>query len=226
MPEHVESLGPTPECPSLDALAAATVDPQVKQHLDSCAHCQNELAMFQEFEGAEPRPEEKADLAWVNTELSRRRSTTKVSLADRFHAWFTLPRLSIAAVALLVLIVAGVYLPSRNGSRVPGAQEGPVWRSGQFAALAPIGDLDRAPTQFRWEAVTGAETYRVRLLEVDGTPVWSTDTRSTTVEIPNTVVAKMIAGRTLQWSVEARDSDGRQIAATNLQSFHITVTPR
>src|SRR5215470_6767765 len=131
MPDRFESLGPTPECPALDALTAVTLDPQVKRHLESCVHCQTELAMFQEFERAEPQPEEGADLGWVNAELSRRRAAAKISFTDRLRSWFTLPRLSMAAVALLVLIVAGIYLPSRNGSRVSDAQENPVWRSGQ-----------------------------------------------------------------------------------------------
>ena len=37
---------------------------------------------------------------------------------------------------------------------------------------------------------------------------------------------KMIAGRAFQWDVVARDNAGRQIAATDLQTFHILTTSR
>src|SRR5437667_3056330 len=140
-----QALDRTPECPPLEALAAEAPGAAVTRHLESCAHCRAELALFQEFESAAPRAEEAADLAWVNAELTRRIAAPKRSLADRIRAWFTLPRLSMAAVTLLVLIAVGLYLPTRNSSRLPDQQENPVWRSGRFAALAPTGDLDRAP---------------------------------------------------------------------------------
>jgi hypothetical protein len=223
MPDRIESFGATPECPTLDALLAAAQKPEVQRHLETCAHCRTELAMFQEFEAAEPRPEETGDLAWVNAELSRRREVRQPSLADRVRAWFTLPRLSMAAVALLVLIVAGVYLPNRNGGTLPG-QENPVWRSGAFTTIAPLGDIDHAPRELKWEAVPGAASYHVRVLEVDGTELWSSDVNATSVELPNNTAAKMSAGRAFQWDVSARDNTGRQIASTSLQSFHIIAT--
>src|SRR5437016_2932829 len=103
MPDLRKSFGPTPECPPLDALAGGTPDPAVQLHLESCAHCRAELTLFQEFERAQPRPEETADLAWVNAELSQRRSASKVSPIARFRAWLTFPRLSVAAVTLLMI---------------------------------------------------------------------------------------------------------------------------
>ena len=226
MSDPTRSLGPTPECPPLEALVAATPDPAVRQHLETCAHCRNELALFQEFETAEARPEEAADLAWINAELTRRHAAPKVTLADRVRAWLTFPRLSLAAAALVMLIAAALYLPTRNGVPLPDQQETSRWRSGQFAALAPLGDLDRAPGSLRWEAVNGAASYHVRLLEVDGTEVWSADVNATSVELPNNTAAKMLPGRAFQWDCSARDSSGRTIASTNLQSFHILATQR
>jgi hypothetical protein len=226
MPDRIPSFGPAPECPALETLLNAATDAAVKQHLESCAHCRTELAMFQEFEAATPRPEETADLAWVNAELSRKRSETGPSVADRIRAWFTLPRLSMAATALAVLLAAALYLPNRRGTRLPDQQESSAWRSGSIAALAPAGDLDRAPASLQWEAATGAASYHVRLLEVDGTEIWSTDTTATTVALPGALAAKMIGGRAFQWDAVARDNGGRKIASTVLQSFHILVTAR
>jgi hypothetical protein len=93
-------------------------------------------------------------------------------------------------------------------------------------AIAPLGDLDRAPAQLRWEAVPGAASYRVRVLEVDGTEVWSSNVPAATADIPTDLAAKMIPGRAFQWEAEARDASGKRIASTGLQNFHIVTTIR
>ena len=72
MPDRIPSFGPAPECPALETLLNAATDAAVKQHLESCAHCRTELAMFQEFEAATPRPEETADRQGVVTDRHRR----------------------------------------------------------------------------------------------------------------------------------------------------------
>jgi len=228
MPDPIESLGPTPECPSLETLSAAKSDPAVRRHLETCAHCRGELAMFQEFVAAEPRPEEAADLAWVNAEMERRNpaGAPKVTLAVRLRAWFTLPRLSLAAAALVLLITTKVYLPSRNQQIHSNQQETSQWRSGQIGAIAPIGDQDHPPSALRWESVPDAASYHVRLLEVDGNELWSADVITTSAEFPNTVAAIMLPGRAFQWECTARDSSGHTIASTNLQSFHNLATQR
>jgi len=228
------ALSGGPGCPPLEALAAPSPEAAVQRHLDSCPHCQNELAMFQQFEAAELRSGEATDLAWVEAELDRRRvPALQLSWIDRIRAslgTMFLPeyrgRLSFATVAAL-LIVAGIalYVPSR-GVRNPEVDSPAVWRSGQVIAIAPLGDLDRAPTQLRWEAVPGAASYRVRVLEVDGTEVWSSNVPAATADIPADLAAKMIPGRAFQWEVEARNASGKRIASTGLQNFHIVTTIR
>jgi len=219
-----ESLAPTPDCPSLDALSATPLDPAVRQHLESCAHCRSELALFQEFEAAEPTPAEAADLKWVEAEITRRRASETPSFADRLRAWFTMPHLAMAAAALLVLITAGIYLPRHDGEVTSPGQGTSVWRSGTFAAISPSGDLDRAPAQLRWEAVPGVAKYHVRVLEVDGTELWSDDVNATEIRLPDPLISKMTTGRAFQWDVTAIDTAGRTIGSTLLQSFHIVAT--
>ena len=230
------ALERTPQCPPLDALLSSSPSAACLSHLAACPHCRAELALFQQFEAAEAMPAETADLAWVESELARRSPAAAPpaeSFADRLRNWFgTLllpsarPRLALAACALLVLVTVGVAL--RPGTAVPTglSQEPNVWRSGRFAVTSPIGDLENAPTQLRWEAVAGAATYHVRLLEVDGTEIWSADAAAPGLEIPAALAPTLAPGRAFQWDVAARDSAGRNLASTNLQSFHILVTPR
>jgi hypothetical protein len=227
-----EALGPTPECPSLEVLAA----PQHQKHVSECPHCRAELALLHQFESAEAQAGEAADLAWIESELARRSPVAAAGrepFGDRLRAWFELlfgpagrGRLSMAAAALVVLVAAGLFLRPGGGVHQGVVQEPMVWRSGQIAAISPVGDLDQSPSQLRWEAVPGAASYHVRLLEVDGTEVWSADSTSTSVEFPNNIGAKLTPGRAFQWDAAARDGAGRQLATTNLQTFHIVATHR
>jgi hypothetical protein len=228
-----EALNPGADCPPLELLAATHPDAAVESHLKTCAYCRSELALFHQFEKAEARPEEAADLAWVQAELTRRSPVKAPAFAERLREWSGLifspawrGKLSFATAALLVLVAVGVYLPSRDGGRTPAQHEAPVWRSGRFAAISPLGDLDRAPNALRWEAVPGAASYHVRLVEVDGTEIWSADVSATTVDFPNNIAAKLLPGRAFQWSATAHDANRNEIAATDLQTFHILVTTR
>jgi hypothetical protein len=198
--------------------------------------------MLQEFEAAEPRAEEQADLLWVKSELQQRASqivaseasprsirASHVSPAPRAkRAWlpsFLTPKsLTLAGATLAVLLAAGLYFQQPDQPAAPGPA--PIWRSEQFAALSPAGDLSQAPAEFRWEAVAGATSYHLELLEVDGTVVWSNATTQTTVEIPNNVRAKLTPGRAFQWRVVAENATGARIASSHLQTFHILATIR
>ncbi len=229
------ALQRTPECPPLEALLGSR-DASFQTHLGECPSCQAELALFHQFEAAEALPAEAAGLAWVEAELVRRSPAAAPRpdpLAARVRAWFGLllspagrPQLAFAACALLVLLMAGVVLRPGTGVAPGVAQEPPVWRSGQFAATSPVGDLSAAPSELHWEAVPGATSYHVRLFEIDGTELWSADFSAVPAQIPGPIAAKFVPGRTFQWDVAARDAAGRTLSSTNLQSFHILVTSR
>ena len=45
-------------------------------------------------------------------------------------------------------------------------------RSGNFAVLSPVGDVQERPAEIRWERVQSVASYQVRLLEVDRSEVW------------------------------------------------------
>lgn len=226
------SLGRTPECPDIEALAAARGRPDMERHVAACERCRAELALLHQFESAEPSPEEMEDVQWVEAELSRRRSAEAATLAPpvaipqepvRFPWRRVIP--VFAACAALIIVVSVYQRPGDSGATsTVGSQ--PVWRSGRVIAVAPLGDLNSPPADFRWEAVSGAAGYRVRLLEVDGTAIWQGQTTVDHVKIPREVTANLTPGRAFQWDVDALDASGARIGSSALQSFHILVTHR
>ena len=229
------ALGRTEECLSpeaLEALSANGPDPAAgaaqRRHLDACARCRNELALLQEFQAAAPRPDETASVAWMESELRRRRSGLCAPAAPRrtLRAVLRWRTLSLAAASLVVAVTAGMYFRYGTGGRPPGAEGPVIWRSQQFQAVSPAGDVAAPPAEFQWEPVAGSATYQVRLMEVDRTELWSVVSFHTAVSLPDDIRKRMTPGRTFLWEVIARNTAGEKIGATNLQSFHISVTTR
>ena len=232
------ALGPSSGCPDLAALAGANLNAEMQQHLDGCSHCRTELATLREFESAEPRADEVASVNWIQSELQRRApqivkaaSPKPASLLDKLRLWagelFSAPRrmqLSLAAASLLLVAFTGVY-HHRSGEPPLSAPSGQqVWRSGQFSAVSPVGDITQAPVEFRWESVAGATEYQIQVAEVDGTVVWSAESGQTRIETPESIRRLFQPGRTLQWTVVARNAAHEKIASTDSQIVHILAT--
>jgi hypothetical protein len=235
------ALSRTSQCLPVEILAAIAEEPmdartnlQAREHLGRCAHCQNELALFREFQEAEARPGEVESVAWVQSELQRRsaelagRGTEPARepeslwarITSRMH-WRTL---SLVAASLLVVVAAGVYL--RSGA-VPDQRGEPViYRSQNLSAVAPTGEISAVPANIQWQSAPGAAKYQVRLMEVDRTAIWSAETGNTSISIPPAVRERMTPGRAFLWDVTAWNAAGERIAAANLQNFHILATTR
>ncbi len=234
------ALGRTPECPDLDVLLKDSRPANVEAHVKSCAHCLSEIALFHEFETAEPHAEEREDLAWIESRLERRSTAAlpaapspSASLWGRAQSWLAAAiqpghrgALALVAASLVAVTLGGLYLRQGRIVERPGPAETSVWRSGGFAALSPAGDVNEPPAEFRWEAVPGAASYELKLMEVDRTVIWTSETKAASVEIPNNIRAQFLPARAFSWQVTARGSGGELLGSTNLQTFHIPVTPK
>jgi hypothetical protein len=223
-------FGRTAECPSIEDLAAFVSTPQTAEsdvHVAGCAYCRNEIALLRAFESDAATPEEAAAVRWISAELARReapwRTGTSRSLWEVVTSWIPAPAprwLPAAALAcLLVVVGSALYLGSRGPAGIPNDVTQGTWRSTAIAVVAPTGDVS-APQQFVWRGAEGASTYHVRLLEVDGTEIWSADTPAAQIAIPAQVRAQLQPGRSFRWQVSASAAAGR-IAESSLQSFHI-----
>jgi hypothetical protein len=70
--------------------------------------------------------------------------------------------------------------------------------------------------------VDRAVSYRVRLIEVDQTELWTASATSPSIEIPAEVRARITPLKKLLWEVTAIDTDGRSVATSGTQSFRLS----
>jgi len=213
----VEMLERLAENASADAKAAA--------HLAGCAHCQTELEMLKSFEAATPSANEGAAVAWITAQLQRRQQGAPARpSATRVSFWrnlFRVPYMAgAAALALVLALGVSLYHSDSGHPPVGGPSAGIVYR-GEIRLLSPSGALAQPPSEFRWEAVQGAASYKVELLDVlNQTLASATSTRP---ELAATAAMKtsMRAGVPLKWRVTAFDASGKNITESSGGNFKI-----
>jgi hypothetical protein len=221
------ALHPSPECLEPDRLRGARSASE-EAHLATCPRCRTNLALMTEFMDSTPSAEEGAAVQWVVRELGRRREESKTSdepAARRvFRPWWAgLFRHRLAVVATALAVVAGaIYLvPNREPVvRDPAGRTG-GYRTEAFKVIQPVGEKKVAPGTFEWEAVQDVVQYDVVLLEVDGTPLWATSVKGTSVAPPRSVLARMVPGKTLRWRVRGRNAAGVVVAETATAEFRV-----
>jgi hypothetical protein len=234
------ALGPGMSCPPVEELArlfgqspGGSVPSAVTEHVQSCAYCRTEVGLIQTFVSAETREEDSEAVRFVAEELRVRSAeifARREAAPPRPGSWWmnllALPWLRPAAfAAVAVLIAVGIGVEWRFAGppalRPAGDSGAEVMRSRTLELLAPRGDLTEAPREIQWQPVTGAVRYTVRLLEVDGTELWKTDTMQTRAEIPSQVQARMVPAKTLLCEVGALDSAGRKVAESEAVRFRL-----
>jgi hypothetical protein len=237
------ALGPTQDCPQLEDLqsfAAGEVPPAtaLAGHIHSCQYCQTELHLLQTFlQGqAEPASQNAKEAKDANkvAELLRLRSGEIIRRAvpteERIPWWkaaFTARRLaqvSLAAAAILLVAAGVVYF--RSGTSQPQLQAAndtgsEVLRSGGFAVLNPVGDLESGPKEIRWEPIANATRYRAILVEVDRSEMWKGETAANYIELPAAIQARIVPAKTLFSEVIAYDSSGNKVGDTGLIRFRV-----
>jgi hypothetical protein len=229
-------------CPEVAALAGAETSPEIERHLAGCSRCRTELALLREFESGKPGAEELASVQWIQAELLRRAPQFEgapvaepqpMSIRERLSHWTMAifsPRrrfqLSTAGVSLLLIASAGLYFHRAAEPPLANPTRSAIWRSGQFSAVAPVGDITQFPAGFQWDAVPGAAQYRIHLNGVDGIEVWSADSVQPHIEPPQAIRSLLTPGRAFRWTVDARNASGEKIASTVSQTFHILATTR
>ena len=231
------ALGPMDDCPTIEELESLASGEAIAKsrwtgHLQVCGYCQTELRMMQTFLAEKSREATPgAGTAAELLEKKRKEILKRAFLVPASVPWwksaFTIGRIaqaSFAAAAILVVVGAVIFFRSTPSQPQLEArnQTGPeVLRSNTFALISPVGDVQERPTEMRWEAVPGAASYQVRLLEVDHSEVWKANTKDTRIELPEGIRARIVPAKTLFAEVTAIDSSGKQIGGTELVRFRL-----
>jgi hypothetical protein len=229
------ALGRANDCPPLEDLERLLEEgapAALKQHVDGCAHCRTELELLRSFTSNEVAEHEKRAADAIAARLKARSSTIPARRTDPVEsrpAWwkriFEVRWLSPAAATLaVVLLGVGLTIELRRGRQPSldtstGSAE--VLRSSAIAILSPVGDLREKPAEIRWEAAPNAARYRVRIMEVDRTELWSTDTRSRRIDLPPEVRNLILPWKTLLIQVAAFDASGQKIAESETARFRL-----
>jgi len=230
------ALRPGKDCPAIEELerlvSKAAPESELSAHVKSCPYCQTELHLLRTFEAAEVG--ETSDEVRRTAALLQKRSQKIIRLSvpteERVPWWraaFTIRSLAQASLALAVILaVAAVVIHLRTNTQPPSLNEGTrigqdVLRSGGFAVTSPVGDLNEAPKEVRWEKVPNVACYRIRLLEVDRNELWKADTTENHIELPPSVRSLIVPAKTLFFEISAFDASGGKVGDTGLVRFRL-----
>src|SRR5262245_20925475 len=212
----------TPACLSFERLGGELTAIE-REHVAACARCQTELTLLAEFNESVPAPDEGAAVQWVVAELRRRRSQSTATDGSWTRAWpFLHPHRLVAAAAAAVLLLALGYVTSDREPPVRDVRD-PTggYRTIQLQAVTPIGDVRSAPRDLVWSPVEGASSYDIAVLEVDRTVLWQGASPTTSVSLPEAVVARFERGKTILWEVTARNGAGEVVAVSGTSRFRV-----
>jgi hypothetical protein len=212
-------LRATGDCIAIERLGEELTRKE-REHLQSCARCQAEMKLWEEFRDDEARAGEDEDVQWITGKLRAAATTSNVIQISSWKKAFHPRSLAIAA-SLVLAIAIGYVVQNREPSVDVSLTTGPsAYRSARVALITPKGDLDTAPRELRWQAISGAESYDVQVVEVDRTILWRVSARGPRVELPPAVIEQCVPGKTILWQVSAR-RNGTVLAESGLQRFRV-----
>jgi hypothetical protein len=81
--------------------------------------------------------------------------------------------------------------------------------------VSPRGDLASIPDSLIWRALTGAQGYKVTVMEVDKNVLWQGTIKDNHISLPAVVRKQILPGKRLLWSVEAYSSAGQVLASAS-----------
>ena len=187
---------------SIAAIADGSEDivsaPHLFRHLLDCARCRNEVASVARLLKA---PEVRTAVDQLGCSHSSPRRRTFIGGA-----------LLAAAAAAVTFVVVGRPSVSRRTTPAVYREESVT----AFAAprlIAPLGKVSSVGS-FQWTSVPRADSYRVTLYAGDGSVIWETVTRDTTVMAPDRV--RRAQQDTVLWRVAARVGWEDRWAASDL----------
>ena len=225
MTRFKEAAERTPSCVPVERIGES-LTPEEQAHVGTCARCQTELALWQQFESSAPAKDEGAAVTWIVSELERRAERPQHQKSRPSRSW-GLSGQWLAAAASVVLVVSVGYLmwDREPAIRNPGGAT-EQYRTVQLDVIAPLGDVAAAPREFSWKPAAGAIRYDVRILEVDGTVVWRTSIAEPRLVVPPDILSRFVSQKPFLWEVTARDASDAAIGSSGTQRFRVVDSRR
>lgn len=124
---------------------------------------------------------------------------------------------AVAAVLAAVVFLGGPLARTGDPGDVLRAPEAPGSRASAVTIVTPASESVVAPSElvFTWNAV-GDAVYRLTVTDRGGDPLWSGETRDTTMLLPSLVVLEPATA--YLWYVDALLPDGRTVT-TGVRRF-------
>jgi hypothetical protein len=225
-------MEPTNDCPTLEELESfasgqTPAASNLAKHFQTCTYCQTEVHLLKMFLAGEAAPDAAKAVEGLRVRSKEifRQAFPVREQSPWWKSVFTVRRMaqaSLAMAAVLLLAAAVVFLRSKPSqpqleARNQTGQE--VVRSGSFAVLSPVGDLQERPKEIVWEKVPQASSYLVRLLAVDRAELWKGTAVDARIELPVAVREQIVPAKTLFAAITAFDSSGNQVSTTGLVRF-------
>jgi hypothetical protein len=180
---------------------------------DSESHLEPEaLVALAERKGSEAVRLEMLDHVMACDACRRELDLVRASLTaagmPRQRTWFRSPSIGLMAIAALLLAVAGVRLFMTSSSS--DIETGPVLRGGSALATYPARWIPSVGAGLAWRPATGAESYRLEVVDQAGAAVVDSTMRDTTFLLSDSLVRNR---RELTWSVTATLGDGSSVTS-------------
>lgn len=215
----VEALTPGPGCIPLERLDGPLTTSEL-DHILCCPRCATEQALWSHVNDPMPLPGGGAATQWIVAELGRKRAA-QPTLRSPVRGWRWLgPRFAMAAPIVAALTIGYFARDPEPALRQP-PNTALAYRTTQVQLAQPIGDIGAAPTTLQWIAVAGAARYDVAVLEIDRTVLWRASSSGPAIALPESVIARLLPGKTVVWRVRAIDAAGAIIGESSDQRFRV-----
>ncbi len=199
-------------------------------HVSTCPACAAERELALGFAAPVEEPADAGEIESLLAQLREQRNRQAPSTQARPAAararrrWFA-PRslsapLALAASVLLAAVVVIGGLREPTAPELPTFEPGTTMRGARVEALAPEGLLSKVPEAFHWRGVEGAASYRVTLLAVDDSVLWSGTSPASPLRLPASLSERLYPAVRYRWQVEADGPTG-PMAASELVDFRI-----
>ena len=205
------------DCPSVEALAIYSESPEkavgLRPHIENCANCQTEIRLLESFLAASAAEHERDDTDSIARALQARFSSPIPSTAKGF-SWWPGWRIWVPVASMLVLLAVSMQWQQQGSKAEADAQ--PIFRDvPHIEVYIPRQGEQNAFSEFRWQSISAADSYRLKLTEVDGTVAYTSASQTNSLPLDAEAKDLLLPRKTLQFSVEALDRSGKIVARSS-----------